>query len=130
MVSHRIIDRLNVNGATEYALNKLLRSLPMTPDIVLLDGNYKFQCDVPVRTVTRGDSLSLSIASASIMAKVNRDAVMEKMDERFPGYGIGKNKGYGTGHHMLALRNRGFSPIHRRSYDPVKTMLRGRGDEG
>jgi ribonuclease HII len=125
MVSHRIVDRLNVNGATEYALNKILGSLDVKPEAVLMDGNFRFRCAVPVHPVRGGDERSLTIAAASIMAKVHRDAVMEKLDCRFPGYGMDRNKGYGTREHMAALENIGYSPIHRLSYDPVRSMVCG-----
>ena len=128
-VSHKIVDRLNVNRATEFALNKMLGRIPLKPDIVMLDGNFSFQCGIPVMPIKKGDSLSLSIASASIVAKVNRDLIMEKLDQVYPGYGLAKNKGYGTERHIEAIKRIGYSPIHRMSYDPVKSMAYSRKHE-
>lgn len=122
LVSHRIVDRLNVNGATEFALNKILGIIPLKPDIIMLDGNFSFRTGIPVMPVKKGDSLSLSIASASIMAKVNRDLIMERLDQVYPGYGLARNKGYGTERHIDAIRRNGCSPIHRMSYEPMKSM--------
>jgi ribonuclease HII len=123
LVSHRTVDRLNINGATEFALNSLVGSIPIKPDIIILDGNFSFHSRVPIRTILKGDTKSISIASASIVAKVRRDAIMDHFDELYPGYSFCSNKGYGTRQHMEALSGRGLTPIHRRSYEPVRTMI-------
>jgi ribonuclease HII len=123
LVSHRTIDRLNINGATELALNRLLESISIKPDIVLLDGNYSFQSPVPVRPVVKGDTKSISIASASIVAKVRRDMLLDSFEALYPGYHFKNNKGYGTREHLRAIRESGCSPVHRKSYAPVKSML-------
>jgi ribonuclease HII len=123
LVSHKTVDRLNVNGATEYALRCLVEGLSMCPDMVLMDGNFRFQIGVPVKSVVGGDGLSLSIASASIAAKVRRDSIMERLDVRYPGYGFSQHKGYGTAFHRRIIVEKGPSPVHRRTYEPVKSMM-------
>ncbi|MCP4130301.1 MAG: ribonuclease HII [bacterium] len=125
MVSHKIIDRLNINGATEYAIKKLLSIIPVKPDILIMDGRFKFNLGIPYRSIIKGDSLSLSIASASIQAKVQRDRIIEKIDTIYPGYDLKTNKGYGTKKHREAIQEIGFSAIHRKSYEPVKSMISG-----
>ena len=125
MVSHRTVDRLNINGATEYAIRKIISGMPLVPDLILLDGNFSFKPGVPCVSIKRGDSLSISIASASIMAKVTRDLVMSRMDTIYSGYGLAVNKGYGTLAHRQSIAELGPSPVHRKSYEPVKSMLSG-----
>lgn len=125
MVSHRCVDRLNVNGATEYALAKLLSGLSRKPDILIMDGTFRFSLEVPFRAVKGGDSLSLTIAAASILAKVRRDGILMKFHSLYPPYGFDRNKGYGTGLHREALLRNGPSPVHRVSYEPLKGMLEG-----
>ena len=123
LVSHRIIDRLNVNGATAFAITRLLKEMPFRPDILLIDGRFNFDVGVPFMSVVRGDSLSGTISSASVIAKVTRDRVMERIDTLYPDYCFRQNKGYGTKKHISALHARGFSRVHRRSYDPVRSMI-------
>jgi ribonuclease HII len=127
LVCHRTIDRLNINGATELALNRLLESISIKPDVVILDGNYSFQCPVPIRSIVKGDTKSISIASASIVAKVRRDMLLDTFERLYPGYNFDKNKGYGTRQHMQAIFEAGFSPVHRKSYDPVKSIIASGG---
>jgi ribonuclease HII len=122
MVSHRTVDRLNINGATEYAIKKLLADMPRKPDIILLDGNFSFDLGIPRISVKKGDRRSLSIASASIAAKVTRDAVMERFAGIYPGYDFDSSKGYGTLKHRKALERAGGCPIHRLSYEPLKSL--------
>ncbi|PKL41282.1 MAG: ribonuclease HII [Spirochaetae bacterium HGW-Spirochaetae-1] len=123
MVSHRIIDSLNINGATEFALKKLLSGISIKPDIVIMDGNFKFDIGMPYMAVKKGDRKSLSIASASIAAKVARDHIMDKFEDIYPGYDFRGNKGYGTRRHCESLKLKGPCPIHRKSYEPVKSLL-------
>jgi ribonuclease HII len=122
-VPHTIIDNININRATEYGIRKLLDKSQIKPDVIIMDGNFKFKFDVPFISVTKGDNISISIASASIIAKVSRDQLMDKMDCKFPDYGFCGNKGYGTKKHMDSLYDKGFSPVHRKSYEPVKSMI-------
>lgn len=128
-LSHRCVDRLNVNRATELAIRRLIEQSPVTPDLLLLDGTFKFDVGIPLVAVRGGDRRSLSIAAASIVAKVRRDRLMMRLDERYPGYGLAKNKGYGTAGHLEAIARRGPSPIHRESYEPVRTITGWSRDE-
>jgi len=123
MVSHRVVDRLSINGATEFALIRMLEVIPVKPDIIIMDGKFNFQCPVPLKTVIRGDSRTYSIASASIVAKIQRDEVLRRLDTRYPGYGLACNKGYGTLAHREAIARLGPSAIHRKSYEPVKSLV-------
>lgn len=122
-ISHRIIDETNINVATETAISKILNKLPIKPDALIIDGNFKFQLDVPSFPVVKGDQKSLTIASASVIAKVNRDLLMEDLDKRFPDYGFAANKGYGTKNHLERIKHSGPSEIHRLTYEPVKGMV-------
>ena len=131
MVSHQTIDKHNINGATKIAILKLITSISVKPDIIIMDGNFSFDLDIPFIAVKKGDNRSLSIASASIGAKVTRDRVMEKFELHYPGYGLAQHKGYGTKFHREAIANLGYCPIHRRSYEPVKSMIAlEKGHEG
>ncbi len=123
MVSHSTIDRLNVNRATERGLELLLKNIEPRPDVVIMDGTFRFSPGIRFVPVAGGDARSISIAAASIAAKVDRDRLMDKFDLRFPGYRLKKNKGYGTRDHMEAILSMGPTPIHRRSYEPVRSML-------
>lgn len=125
-----LVDRLNPNGATKYALDRLLEASPVKPDILMMDGTFSFSFDIPYRAVKKGDALSLSIAAASIVAKVSRDALMESLDAGYPDYGFAVHKGYGTAAHLDALRRVGPSDIHRKSYEPVKSMLSEKDGSG
>lgn len=116
IVSHDVIDRINILQASFLAMNKALEQLTVTPQQLLVDGNFFRHERYPVENIIKGDALSHSIAAASIIAKVTRDAMMEEMDGRYPGYGFAKHKGYGTKAHIEAIRLHGFSPIHRRSF--------------
>jgi ribonuclease HII len=125
LVSHRVVDRLNVNGATEYALRRLAARMAPVPDTVVLDGRFKFTIGCELITLVKGDSICLSVAAASIAAKVRRDLLMERFDARYPGYGFARHKGYGTEEHRACLESRGPCPIHRRSYEPVRSLVAG-----
>lgn len=109
------IDDMNILNATKACMRDAIMSLSVTPDVVLIDA---VKLDLPVRTVSvvHGDALSYSIAAASIIAKVHRDAFMAEMDEKFPGYGFSRNAGYGTAEHIAALKSLGATPIHRRTF--------------
>ncbi len=123
IVSHQIIDSSNINRATEHAVKILLENTTPDPDIIIMDGNFKFNVGIPFLPVVKGDSKSISIASGSIIAKVTRDSIMEKYELKYPGYSLLKNKGYGTREHFDAIYKLGPSDIHRRTYEPVKGML-------
>ena len=116
------IDRLNILEADLLAMRRAIDSLhtpdgrPYKADFALIDGNIDRDFQIPARAIVKGDSLSMSIAAASILAKVTRDRMCEEMDKAYPQYGIAKHKGYGTKDHMAALREFGPSPIHRTKF--------------
>ena len=97
-------------------MQRELDKLSVKPDLALIDGNRAKDFGLPVRTIVKGDSLSASIAAASILAKVTRDRLMEELDEAYPQYGFSVHKGYGTKRHYEALREYGPCPIHRRTF--------------
>lgn len=125
-VPHTLIDSTNINIATERGIHKLLAKSSVKPDVIIMDGNFKFRFDIPFIPVIKGDNRSISIASASIIAKVSRDQLMNKLDCKYPGYGFCRNKGYGTKDHMALLAEKGFSSVHRKTYEPVRSMIEGR----
>lgn len=110
------IDRINILRAALKAMALAVDKISPLPDFLIIDGPYKIPHALPQQAVISGDSLSVSIACASIVAKVTRDRMMERYDEEFPGYNFKKHKGYGTKEHCLALRDLGPTPIHRRSF--------------
>lgn len=113
---HKEIDDLNILQATFLAMERALKALPCQPDMVLIDGNRSRDFGVETQTVVHGDSLSASIAAASILAKVTRDDYMMKMAETYPGYGFEIHKGYGTKAHYAALEALGPCEIHRMTF--------------
>ena len=113
---HCEIDEINILQATYLAMERAVTQLSVRPDLLLIDGNRSKDFGVPVQTVVHGDSLSASIAAASVLAKVTRDDYMLKMADEYPGYGFEIHKGYGTKAHYEALRNLGHCPIHRISF--------------
>lgn len=123
MASVEEIDRLNILQATLLAMQRAVQGLGMTPDLVLVDGNRAPRLACPVRTVVRGDALVKSISAASILAKVARDAILQNLDGEYPGYGFAIHKGYPTAAHRRALEALGPSPVHRRSFGPVRRLL-------
>jgi len=122
-VSHAVIDSSNINIATEKGIIKLLARSEIKPDVIIMDGNFKFQFDIPFISVIKGDNRSISIASASIVAKVSRDELMDKLHLKYPDYGFSRNKGYGTRDHIACLADKGFSYVHRKSYEPVRSLV-------
>jgi ribonuclease HII len=117
------IDRVNILQATMLAMGRAYAALGQSADHALVDGNRPPRLPCPVRCVVKGDSLSLSIAAASVVAKVRRDAVMADLAQAFPGYGWERNAGYGTAEHLLALKQLGPTPHHRRSFAPVAQYM-------
>jgi len=120
------IDTLNILQATGLAMRRAVGALSLKPAHALVDGNYAFRLPCPVRTVVKGDALSLSIAAASILAKTARDRMMAEMDGVYPGYGFAQHKGYGAAAHMEALSALGPSPIHRSSWAPIRLLNQAR----
>ena len=116
LASHEEIDQINILQATFLAMERALEQLRVRPDLVLIDGNRKKDFGIPAETVVKGDSLSASIAAASVLAKVTRDDIMIAMAQENPGYGFEIHKGYGTKAHYDALRTLGPSPIHRMTF--------------
>ena len=110
------IEELNILGATYLAMNRAIAALGRDIDLALIDGNRNSGIEYPSRAVVKGDSLCASIATASVLAKVTRDRYMTELDERYPGYGFAKHKGYGTKAHYAAIRELGASPVHRPSF--------------
>lgn len=111
------IERLNILGATLLAMERAVRRLSCTPDLCLIDGNQAITTlEIPQRTVIQGDQTCLEIAAASILAKVWRDRLMVRLDQRYPGYGLARHKGYGSVAHRQAIQQLGPSPQHRRSF--------------
>ena len=110
------IDELNILNATMLAMHRAIDGLPVKADFALIDGNCARGFDLPHKTVISGDALSVSIAAASILAKVTRDRICLENDREYPEYGFAKHKGYGTKDHMDALRRLGPCPLHRRSF--------------
>jgi ribonuclease HII len=119
------IDDLNILHAAGLAIRRAVEGLAVAPAFALVDGNYRFKLPCEVKTVIKGDSLSCSIAAASILAKEARDRIMIEMDSVYPGYGFAGHKGYHAALHVEGLRRLGPSPIHRMSWAPVKAALAG-----
>lgn len=119
-VSPDEIDRINILQATRRAMLAAVQQLSTRPDYLLIDGISSIDSPIPQKTIKKGDSLSLSIAAASIIAKVTRDRLMIDMDSKYPGYGFSGHKGYGSAAHMKAIRKLGPSPIHRLTFGGVK----------
>ena len=113
------IDRLNILRATHEAMRRALLALPGRPDHALIDGLPVEAFPVPHTALVEGDAISLSIAAASVVAKVTRDRIMEEWDARFPAYGFSRHKGYSTSQHLAILARDGPCPIHRYSFRPV-----------
>lgn len=119
------IDRLNILAATMLAMQRAVAGLALTPVHALVDGNRAPVLACPVETVVKGDGKVLSIAAASIIAKVTRDRAMRALDVQFPGYGWSRNKGYGTADHLAALGRLGATVHHRHSFAPVAQLGAG-----
>lgn len=117
------IDQLNILHATMLAMQRAVEGLSVTPTLALIDGNRCPQLQVPSAAVVKGDSQVPAIAAASILAKVSRDREMQALDLQYPGYGIAGHKGYPTAVHLEALRRLGPTPVHRRSFAPVRALL-------
>jgi ribonuclease HII len=117
------IDRINILQASLLAMKRAVEGLPEMPGLALVDGKHAPQLTCRVDTVIGGDALVESISAASIIAKVARDREMVELDNRYPGYGLARHKGYPTKQHLEGLQTLGVSPIHRRSFAPVKRLL-------
>ena len=116
VASEKEIDEINILQATFLAMKRALEKLSVRPDLALIDGNRETDFGVPAKTVVKGDSLSASIAAASILAKVSRDDYMMELAQKYPQYGFDIHKGYGTKAHYQALREFGPSEVHRMTF--------------
>jgi ribonuclease HII len=119
LASPEEIDQLNILRASLLAMRRAVDALLLPADFLFIDGNQPVACDVPQETVVGGDDRCVSIAAASILAKVSRDRMMVEYDLLYPGYGLSVHKGYPTREHLVAIRRLGPSPIHRRTFRGV-----------
>jgi len=122
-VPHTYIDERGIVKATQLAMSRAIEKLPSTPDSLLIDALALPEVPLPQKSIIHGDQLSLSIACASIVAKVSRDRYMVEQDSLYPGYGLARHKGYATLRHLLSLKQLGPCPIHRKSFAPVRRLL-------
>lgn len=119
--SHEEIDDINILNATKLAMARAIEELQQTPDYLLIDAVKLTDINIEQESLIKGDSRSLSIAAASVIAKVTRDRIVEELSEKYPGYGFEQHKGYGTSAHYDAIEKQGVSPVHRRSF--LKNIL-------
>ena len=118
---NQVIDQVNIYEATKLAMMEAIGQLEPQPQHLLIDA-MKLDLPIPQTSIIKGDANSLSIAAASIVAKVTRDQMMEEFDCEYPGYDFTQNAGYGTANHLAGLDQLGVTPIHRRSFEPIKSM--------
>ncbi|HEM3540780.1 ribonuclease HII [Streptococcus suis] len=119
-----VIDQVNIYEATKLAMLEALGQLSQEPEHLLIDA-MKLDTSIPQTSIIKGDANSLSIAAASIVAKVTRDKMMADYDKEFSGYGFAKNAGYGTAEHLEGLNKLGITPIHRKTFEPIKSIVAG-----
>lgn len=124
---HLLIDRINILQATLVAMKEAVLGISPLPDYLLIDGISKIPISINQRTIKKGDSASISIAAASIIAKVTRDRLMVGFDRDYPGYGFAEHKGYGCATHMAAVARLGPSTIHRKTFRGVKEHVTSEG---
>ncbi len=125
-VSPQVVDQLGIVWATRLAMRQAVLALHEPPDALIVDGREVVDAGLPQQAVTGGDALCMSVAAASIVAKVARDALMERFDVEFPGFGFAGNKGYGTPEHKAALLRLGPTTLHRLTWTPVFEAARAR----
>ena len=123
IVSEKVIDKINILQATKTAMEKAIKK--MQPDFLLLDGNFKIKSEIPQKSVIKGDQKVMSIAMASIIAKVTRDRLMQKYHKKYPLYGFDRHKGYPTKAHFANLKKFGPCKIHRKTFYPVNRVISG-----
>lgn len=125
VINQNVIDHINIYNATKVAMEKAVIGLSVKPDYILIDGRAELSFPCRSRSIKGGDRSSLSIACASIIAKVWRDRIMERLHKIYPKYGFINHKGYGTATHFKTLKKYGPSPVHRLSFEPVRTLRFG-----
>jgi ribonuclease HII len=123
VVDVETIDRINIRQASLLAMRMAVEQLPLSPDYLLIDGLDTIDWPCPQQAVVQGDSTSLSIAAASVLAKVHRDRMLVELDAVFPGYGLARHKGYCSPEHLEALARLGPTPLHRKSFSPVAQAM-------
>jgi len=123
IVDEKTIDSINIYQATRKAMEAAVADLAMSPDYIIVDGNINFPAGCSVQSIISGDSKCLSIAAASIIAKVTRDRIMLDYHKRYPEYGFAQHKGYPTRNHKIALKKHGPSSIHRLTFQPVAELI-------
>jgi ribonuclease HII len=124
LASPAIVDEINVVGATRYAMQQALATLSITPDYLLIDHLKLPQVNLPQAAFPKADNLSLTVAAASVIAKVTRDRLMVEFNQKYPGYHFDRHKGYGTQAHRAALTKHGPCSVHRLSYKPLQALNR------
>lgn len=122
IMDNHVIDKVNIYEATKLAMKEAVSQLEPQPEHLLIDA-MKLDLPISQTSIIKGDANSLSIAAASIVAKVTRDKIMANYDQEFPGYDFGQNAGYGTAKHLDGIEKHGITPIHRTSFEPVKTLV-------
>ena len=122
IMDNQVIDQVNIYEATKLAMKEAISQLDPQPEHLLIDA-MKLDLPISQTSIIKGDANSLSIAAASIIAKVTRDKIMANYDQEFPGYDFSQNAGYGTAKHLEGLEKHGVSPIHRTSFEPIKTIV-------
>lgn len=122
VVSEAEIDEINIYQASRLAMKRAVLALTRTPDLLMIDGNTRLDLPLPQKTIVQGDRKSACIAAASIIAKVYRDAWMHYLDQLYPAYAFKDHKGYATPEHLEKLRGAGPSPVHRKSFLPVRRL--------
>jgi ribonuclease HII len=119
-----VIDRVNILQATFLAMREAVYDLSLPPDFLLIDGLHQLVLEIPQKALVKGDTLSVSIAAASIIAKVSRDRIMEIYHRKYPQYNFARNKGYATAEHRRAIEEYGLCKIHRKSFSLNKINLK------
>jgi ribonuclease HII len=127
---HLLVDCINILQATLSAMKDAVLSISPRPDYLIIDGISRISVNIHQRTIKKGDSASISIAAASIIAKVTRDRLMADFDDRYPGYGFAAHKGYGCAAHLEAIARLGPCEIHRKTFRGVKEHVKGLGARG
>ena len=128
IMDNQVIDQVNIYEATKLAMKEAISQLNPQPDHLLIDA-MKLELPISQTSIIKGDANSLSIAAASIVAKVTRDELMKEYDQQYPGYDFTTNAGYGTAKHLEGLEKLGVTPIHRTSFEPVKTLVSTKKDK-